>query len=57
MDNFNDEHAGKGGSYVIDADGKRVPAPAAQPAPEPAPVLPVQAKPTSQPKVKRASNA
>lgn len=23
-DEFNDEHAGKGGSYVVDADGKRV---------------------------------
>jgi hypothetical protein len=24
MSEFQDEHAGKGGSYVIDADGKRV---------------------------------
>lgn len=23
-DEFNDEHSGQGGSYVVDADGKRV---------------------------------
>jgi hypothetical protein len=59
-DEFNDEHSGRGGSYVAGEDGKRVPqaaavtpsAPAAQPANPDAP-----AKTTKQPKMKGASNA
>lgn len=58
MNDFNDEHAGKGGSYVIDAGGKRV----LQERTDHVALADQQAaaavaKTTTQPKLKGASNA
>lgn len=60
MDKIQDEHAGKGGSYVKDADGKRV---LQERTDHPvgaqfiATAVPAATTKTTQPKVKGASNA